>query len=173
MPKFKSINKDFDRYFDALFNLSEAGEIETSDVLNLSSAGSLWIAFEYIDKGLLGLVEADIRRDVTSRDFHGPLFENTAMILERLIEVSEGDRVIAIYRAAIDHRLKALKAEGAMRDKTKIVSARNASAKWVRFYMPAAKKMMKDYGALLMRLDRKDPELENLIQMANAIELPK
>ena len=77
-PKFKSISKDCDRYSDALFKLWEDGQFDRAEFLDLSAEGSLWIAFQYIGKGHIDLVEKDLMRDVTSRDFYGTLFENTA-----------------------------------------------------------------------------------------------
>lgn len=149
-PNFKSIAKDCDRYSNELVKLIDSEVIEAREYIELSGKGSLWIAFQYIDQGLLDLVEAHVRRHVTSRDFYGPLFENTRATLARLIECSEVERVCKLYRAAIEHRLKALKAEAANRDRpTSDRQFRESAAKWVRHYLPAAKKMVKEYEALL------------------------
>lgn len=170
-PNYRSIDKDGDRYFDALFNLSEKGLIEASDVIQLSGQGKLWISYQYIDKGLLDLVEANLLRTVSSRDFLGPLFENTCLVLERLLEESETDRVMTIYRAAIRHRLKAMKSEVALWQKTRKKHPNNGSSKWIRHHMPPLKKMMKDYRALLAGIGRSDEELAEFEQALKALEI--
>ncbi len=157
-----------------MFQLSEDGIIPTDQVIKLSGDGSLWIVFQYIDKGLLDIVEADLRRDVVSRDFYGFLFENTRLTLDRLLEISEDDRVISTYRAAISHRLKALKSEASTRDNSKEKrDARNSSAKWVKHYLPAIKKIVSDYRDLLDRLGRSDPELDAYEKAIHALKPAK
>lgn len=171
LPGFKSIEKDCDRYSDQLVERIELGKIETRDYIQLSGKGSLWIVFQYIDKGLLDLVQAHVSRHVTSRDFYGPLAENTRSILARLLECSEDDRVFKTYRAAIGHRLKALKAEAALRDRPSVDrQARTSSAKWIKTVLPPVKKMIRDYEILLASRDSVDPELLIFQQSLQEIE---
>lgn len=159
-PSFKSIRKDCDRYSGELVKLIELEAIEAREYIQLSGKGSLWIAYQYIEQGYLDLVEEHVRSDVTSRDFYGPLFENTRSILARLIKYSEVERVCGLYRAAIEHRLKALRDEAKTRDRpTSSGQARASSAKWVRHYLPAVKKMLQDYEAILASNASSDPEL--------------
>jgi hypothetical protein len=149
-PTFNSIQKDCDRYADELVQFIELEKIEARDYIQLNGKGSLWIVYQYIEKGLLDLVEANVRSHVTSRDFYGPLFENTRSTLARLLECSESERVYRLYRAAIEHRLKALKAEVAIRDRSASSRhARTSSTKWVKTVLPAVKKMTQDYEVLL------------------------
>jgi len=172
-PNFKSIKKDCDRYSDELVKLIELDEIEAQDYVHLSGKGSLWIAEQYIEQGLLDLVESHLRSHVTSRDFYGPLFENTRSILACLLEYSEHERVCKLYRAAIDHRLKALQAEAAIRDRPKSsTQARTSSAKWVKAVLPTTKKMIKDYEAILASKASIDPELLVFRRTVHAIENP-
>jgi len=170
VPKFKSIRKDCDRYFDAVLELWEAGEIERTDVLDLSAAGSLWITFQYIDNGHIDLVEKDTLSDVKSRDFYGTLFENTAKILDRFLDISEGERVIRIYRAAITHRVKALMSEAKVMETSKRTDSRNASAKWVKHYLPAIRTITSNYRALLKKLHQEDAELDVHLEKIATIE---
>jgi hypothetical protein len=159
-PNFKSIQKDCDRYSDELFKLIEVATIETRDYIQLSGKGSLWIVYQYIEQGHLDLVEAHVRGQVTSRDFYGPLHENTRLTLARLRERSQDERVCRLYRAAIEHRLKALKSEAAIRDRPKSDrQARTSSAKWVKSILPTVKKMTQDYEAMLAHRAGTDPEL--------------
>lgn len=168
---FKSIQKDCDRYSDELVKLIEVEAIEAQDYVQLSGKGSLWIAYQYIEQGLLDLVEAHVRSQVTSRDFYGPLFENTRSTLARLIECSEYERVCKLYRAAIEHRLKALKAEAAIRDRPKSSrQARTSSAKWVKAVHPTVRKMTQDYEAILASKANFDPELLVFQRSLQAIE---
>ncbi len=169
-PKFKSISKDADRYFDALVACSESGSIRTDQVIALSGAGTLWITYQYIDNGFLDLVEADMIRTVTSRDFFGPLFENTRLILNRLLLVAEPDRVIKIYRAAIKHRLNALKSISATRKKAQKQPDRIRAEQWADTYIPALETMLQDYRALLVQIDKTDPELAEFDQMFQRLE---
>lgn len=172
-PNFKSIGKDCDRYSDELVKLIDLEEIETRDYIQLSGKGSLWIEYQYIEQGLLDLVEAHVRSVVTGRDFYGQLFENTRSILGRLIECSEDERVCRLYRAAIEHRLKALKAEAALRDRSKSNrQARTSSAKWIEHYLPSVRKMIQDYEAILIRSARVDPELLEFQRSLQEIEYP-
>lgn len=173
IPNFKSIQKDCDRYSDELVKLIEVQAIEARDYIQLSGKGALWIVYQYIEQGLLDLVEAHVRSQVTSRDFYGPLFENTRSTLARLIECSEDKRVFKLYCAAIEHRLKALKAEAAMRDRPNSDSrARTSSAKWVKAILPAVKKMTQDYEAILASKGSVDPKLLVFQQSLHAIENP-
>lgn len=172
-PNFKSIKKDCDRYSDELVKLIEFEEIEAQDYVQLSGKGSLWIAYQYIEQGLLDLVEAYVRSHVTSRDFYGPLFENTRSILARLIEYSEDECVCRLYRAAIEHRLKALKSEAAIGDRSKYDRQTwESSAKWVRRVLPAVNRMIQDYEALLISSARVDPELLTFQRSLQAIKNP-
>lgn len=143
--------------------LNEKGLIETSDILERSGEGSLWISYQYINKGHLDLVMADLKRDVTSRDFYGPLFKNTRLVLERLLAVAESESVKTIYRAAIDHRLKAIKSEKAILQKPKRDNqAQKASTKWLKHYIPPLTDMIADYEALLKQKNLSDPQLDNI-----------
>lgn len=172
-PDFKSIQKDCDRYSDELVKMIEVQAVETQDYIQLSGKGALWVTYQYIEQGLLDLVEAHVRRQVTSRDFYGPLFENTHSTLARLIECSEDERVYNLYCAAIEHRLEALKAEAAIRDRPKSDSqARTSSAKWIAAVLPAVKKMTQDYEAILARKTRVDPKLLVFQQSLQEIENP-
>lgn len=172
-PRFKSIRKDCDQYSDKLVELFDAEKIDTKEYIELNGKGSLWIALQYIEKGLLDDVETDVRKQVTSRDFYGPLFENTVAILAYLTERSEHDRVFRLYRAAIQHRLKALKDEAKTRDRPTLSrNARTASAKWIRHHLPAARKIVQDYEALLASNSRSDPELLIYQQSLHAIKNP-
>lgn len=159
-PNFKSISKDCDRYSNELDKLFEKDKIDTRDYIELNGKGSLWIAYKYIEKGLMDQVEANLRKYISSRDFYGPLFENTQAILKRLVDHDEQDRVFSLYRAATKHRLKALKEEAAVRDRpTSSKQARTASAEWVKHYLPAVKEMIQDYEAILASKASVDPEL--------------
>jgi hypothetical protein len=154
-----------------LFALTEKGLLETSEVIECSGKGSLWVSYQYIEKGLLDLVEADLKRDVTSRDFYGPLFENTQLVLARLLEVQENERVLSLYKSAIAHRLKAMKEESAIvRKFEKGSNAHGASKKWLKHYSPALKRIIKDYGALLKGSNKSDPELENIRKAIRACD---
>ena len=146
-----------------MFALTEKGLLETSEVIECSGKGSLWISYQYIEKGLLDLVEADLKRDVTSRDFYGPLFENTQLVLERLLEVQENERVLSLYKSAIAHRLKAMEQESAIvRKFEKGSNAHGASKKWLKHYSPALKRIIKEYDTLLKASGESDPELEDI-----------
>lgn len=169
-PKYKSIRKDHDRYLDALVDLSEKGIIQTSEIIQLSGAGSLWISYQYIERGHLDLVEADERRAVTSRDFFGPLFENTRLVLERLLEISEHDRVIAVYQAAIRHRLRAIKTEVTYWQKARKKHPPDAQSKQIARLMPPLKNMIRDYKALLGRIERTDPTVQEFEQALETME---
>jgi hypothetical protein len=90
-----------------------------------------------------------------------------------LIECSEGERVCTLYRAAIEHRLKALKAEATIRDRPKSnKQARTSSAKWVKAVLPTVKKMTQDYEAILANKASFDPELLVFQRSLQAIENP-
>jgi len=84
--RFDSINKDCDRYSDALIELVETEEIERKDYFTLSGTGSLWITFQYIDAGLVDAVETYLKRGEVNRDTFGPLHKNTRLTLDRLVE---------------------------------------------------------------------------------------
>ncbi len=158
--RFKSISKDKDRYFDTLIDLSEKGHLKTNQVLNFSAAGSLWIYDQYLEKGLLDIVEKDLRRGVASRDFHGPLFENTQVIFGRLWEMGEVDMVLRLYRAAITHRLKAIISEQAIRDKFDVdTKAHKESARWIKHYYPFLKDMIAEYAERLVEENIKNDDL--------------
>jgi hypothetical protein len=160
-PKFKSIAKDRDRYFDALYELSEKGLIETSDVIEYSGRGSLWISYQYIENGLLDFVEADLKSAVASRDFYGPLFENTKLVLARILELEESKRVLSLYKVAISHRMRAMKAESAIvRKFGKGTNAHGASRKWIKHYSPALNGIIEEYGELLKSTGTLDPDLD-------------
>ena len=172
-PGFRSIAKDCDRYSGELVKLFELEEIDARQYLLLSGKGTLWIIDQYIAQGHLDVVEAYVRGFVTSRDFYGPLFEQTQSILTRLLEVSEDDRVFRLYRAAIDHRLRALKDEAATRDQPKTNrQSRTSSAKWVKTVLPVVKKMVTDYEALLVTRAKTDPDLSKYRQTLHTIENP-
>lgn len=170
-PGFKSIRKDSDRYFDALFDLSEKGIIEANEVIQLSSDGALWITFQYIDKGLLDIVEADAKAAVISRDFYGHLFENTRLTLDRLLEISEVERVETIYRAAIKHRLKAMQEEAMLWKKTRKKHPPNAKSKWIGHYLGPLKNLIKDYEKILADHAKTDPEVEDFVRALRTCEL--
>ncbi len=144
-----------------MFALSEEGLIETNAVIEYSGKGSLWIAYQYIGKGLFDLVEADVRRAVTSRDFYGPLFENTRLVLARLVEAQESERVLSLYKAAISHRFRALNAKQAIvRKFAERSAAHDASTKWIKHYSPALKGIIDEYDVLLKSTEKCDPDLE-------------
>ena len=162
-PKFKSIARDCDRYFDALLDMNDKGLIETGDVIEYSGKGSLWISFQYIEKGLLDLVEADLKRDVASRDSYGPLFENTKLVLVRLLEVQQSKLVLSLYKTAISHRLKAMKAESAnVRKFDKSTTAHGASKKWIKHHSPALKGIIKEYDEVLKSAGTFDSDLDRI-----------
>ena len=162
-PKFKSIAKDCDRYFDALLDINEKGLIETGEVIEYSGNGSLWISYQYIDKGLLDFVESDLKSDVASRDFYGPLFENTKLVLARLLEVQESELVLSLYKVAISHRISAMKEESAIvRKFEKGTTAHGASKKWIKHYSPALKGIIKEYDELLKSVGTFDPDLNRI-----------
>lgn len=163
-PKFKSIKIDCDRYFDALASLSEDGIIQSDEVLKYTSPGYLWIYFQYIENGYTDAIVADLKKDVTDRDFYGALFENTRLVLDRLMELSEHENVINVYKAAILHRLKAFKEEHSIFVNPRIkCEARNASKKWLKHYLPTFEKIVADYEKLLSRLKQIDPDIENYL----------
>jgi hypothetical protein len=172
-PRFKSIRVDCDRYSNELVALTEAGRIDRAAYIKLSGNGSLWIILQYIEEGLADDVEAHLRKDMTSKAFYGPLFENTVATLGYLTKRSEHDRVYRLYRAAIEHRLKALKDEAKKRDRhSSSRTAQAASAKWIRHYFPAARKIMQQYEALLASNGHSDPELLTFQRSLDAIRNP-
>lgn len=169
-PRFKSIAKDCDRYFDALFDLSEANVIQAKEVIEYSSAGNLWIYTQYIEAGYVDAVEADLIKDVTDKDFYGALFENTCKVMGMLRDRSEHDRIVRIYKAAIGHREKAVKSEHKIFANTKKKDeARNASKKWLKHYLPYFSDLVTDYELLLRNLDRDDAELSGFKTMISEI----
>lgn len=171
-PKFRSIAKDCDRYFNALFDLSEQGLIDTKNVAQYSATGSLWIWYQYIENGFLDLVEAQLERDVTSRDFYGPLFENTTLVLARLWEKQEPQRVLSIHKSALVHRLKAIRAESATsKDVAKGRTARLASENWLKHYLPAFQGIIAEYEALLKTANTGDDELEDMRDAGRSCDL--
>ena len=123
-----------------------------------------------MEKGLLDLVEADALRAETGRDFFGPLHQNTQLVLERLLEKRQADRVMAIYRAAINHRLRAMKSETALWEKARKKHPSRTQSKWIRHYMPALRNMVHDYAGLLDRIGRHDPELEQFETAMKALD---
>lgn len=172
-PRFKSIRADCDRYSNKLVELIEAEGIDRAAYINLNGTGSLWIILQYIEKGLVNDVEAHIRKEVTYKDFYGPLFENTLATLGSLTERSEHERVYRLYRAAIEHRLKALTSEAKIRDRQSLSrNARTASAKWIRHYLPAARKIIQQYEALLASNGHDDPELLTFKRSLDAVSNP-
>ena len=172
-PRFKSIRADCDRYSNELVELFEAGKIERAAYFDLNGKGSLWIILQYIEKDRLDDVEAHVRKHVTSRDLYGPLHENTAATLAYLSERSEHDRVYRLYRAAIEHRLKALHGEAKTRDQEKLSrNARTGSAKWIRHYLPPAQKILQQYKTLLANNGHVDPELLTFQQSLDAVRNP-
>lgn len=168
-PKFKSISKDCDRYFDALVTLSEEGVVETRDVIMHSSAGYLWIFDQYIAGEQIDKVEAVLKRRLTDRDFFGALFENDKKVMERLWDLNEQERVLALYRSAIQHRLKALQEESeAVKNSAKGTNAYGASRKWMRQYSPKLKAIIKRYEELLDKAKIGDPDIENIKSQVKA-----
>lgn len=157
-PSFKSISKDKDRYFDAVFQLSEDGVIETSEILKLSNSGYLWITSQYIERGYLELVEADVIKSVTHRDLYGPLHANTKITIKALLQLSKCDTVQGIYRAAIEHRLRHLQ---------------NTSNKRRRFFLPACKKLIKTYQVMLTSVGLTDPDLQKYAATLKEIQTLK
>lgn len=173
-PSFSSIAKDCDRYSDGLCRLIDTQEIRTEDYIELSGTGSLWVVLQYIEAGHLDLVEAHVRGHVISRDFYGPIFENTQAIFERLVECSEHERVFSLYRAAISHRLKALKDETINSNKATPEShAWRASKEWVVHYMPTTQKMIEDFKALLAETRCADPAVQVFEQSIHEINVLK
>ncbi len=145
--------------------------VETSDVIELSAAGSLWIYDQYIAKGRLDDVEAVLKRHLTDRDAYGAVFENDAKVLERLWELNEQDRVLGLYKSAIQHRFKALKEEGAIvSNAAKGTNAAGGSRKWVKNYSPKLKAIIKRYEELLSIVKTDDPELESIKDQVSAID---
>ena len=55
-PRFTSIAKDSERYFDALFGMHEEGQISRTEVLELSAQGNRWINEQYLARDHLDLV---------------------------------------------------------------------------------------------------------------------
>ena len=158
--RFKSIQADCDRYSAELFRLFEAGTIERAAYFELSAKGALWIILQYNEAGYLDEVEAHVRKGITSRDLYGPLHDNSVATLEYLKGRQEYDRVYRLFRAAIEHRLRALKDEAKTRDNGKqSKTARSASAKWVQHHLPAARKMVQQYETLLESNGHSDPQL--------------
>lgn len=142
-------------------DLSEDGTILPNEVIKYSSPGYLWIYFQYIDHDYTDAIEADLIKDVTGRDFYGALFENTRLVLNRLMSLSEHERVIRVYKAAIEHRIKALKKEHAISiNPNKKVQSQNASKKWVKHYLPPFKKLVSDYEAILSGIEQTDLDID-------------
>ena len=139
-PKFKSISRDHDRYSDILFEHHEQGDFDAKAFLDLNGAGALWITFEYIDRELFDMVEQYLRSTIINRDAHGPLHPQTIQIFERLLDVSQENRVIAIYTDAIKHRLA-------------YQTSKSTPPKGRKFYLPALKKMIADFETLLTSLN--------------------
>ena len=149
IPRFQSLAKDQDRYFDALADLSEKGVIRPSQVLSLSAAGNDWLIYRYLENGEVELVCQALRKDVTSRDFHGPLFESTRRTLDQLLAMGEVRQVFAVYRAALAHRAKALAGEMRIfRDQKRSEVARQASLEWVSEYLPAFTELVDAFAEL-------------------------
>ncbi|MCK0142426.1 hypothetical protein [Aliiroseovarius sp. F20344] len=172
-PRFKSIRKDCDRYSNELVELFDAEVIDTREYFELNGKGSLWIILQYIERGLLDDVEVKVREDVTSKDFYGPLFDNTVATLAYLTERSEHERVLRLYRAAIEHRLKALKDEAKTRDQQTLSrNTRTTSAKWIRQHLPPARKIVQQYEKLLAINGHSDPELSAFQQSLDAVKSP-
>lgn len=142
--RFDSIRKDCDRYSDALIELIETEKIERKDYFTLSGAGSLWITFQYIDAGHIDAVESDLKRGEANRDTFGPLHENTQLTLDRLVETGAHETVANVYRAAIKHRMRALKSELAFQRKV-IKHGQVAASKWIKTYLPVLRKMIAEY----------------------------
>lgn len=142
-------------------DLSEDGTIQPNEVIKYSSPGYLWIYFQYIDQGYIDAIETDLIKKVKDRDFHGALFENTRLVLDRLMSLSEHERVIRVYQAAIKHRLKALKEEHAISiNSKKKVESQNASKKWVKHYLPPFRKLVLEYEAQLSAIEQIDVDLD-------------
>jgi hypothetical protein len=139
-PKFKSIDRDCDRYSDILFKQHENGDFDAKKFLDLSAAGSLWITEQYIDQGLFELVEIDLRATIINRDTYGPLHPQILAIFERLLYASQNDRVIAMYVDAIKHRLR-------------YATSKSSPPKFRKFYLPALREMIADFEILLVRLN--------------------
>ena len=158
-PRFDSVSKDCDRYSDALTALVESGSLDRKEYFELSGTGSLWISFKYIESGLLDAVESDLIRSESSRDIFGALHQNTQLTLQRLIEVGAFERVMNTYRSAIEHRVRALKSELAMQEKSR-KGGQMATSGWIEHYLPPLRNMVKEYGELLHRLNLTDPNLE-------------
>jgi hypothetical protein len=153
-----------------LCTLEEKGLIETKNVIEFSGRGSLWITYQYIEKGLLDLVQADLEQAVASRDFYGPLFENTELALARLFELQEHERALSIYKLAITHRLKAIKGEIATVRKTeKGKNAHGASKKWIKHHAPPLKRLVDQYETLLEKYGVNDPDLGAIRQTLLAL----
>ena len=138
-PKFKSIDRDCDRYSDILFEHHENGDFDAKTFLDLNAAGSLWITFEYIDRALFDKVEQYLRSAIINRDTHGVLHPQILTIFERLLNHSQEDRVIEIYSDAIKHRLA-------------YVTSTSTPPKRRAFYLPPLKQMITDFENLLDRL---------------------
>jgi len=169
-PKFKSVSKDCDRYFDALYTLSEEGVIKVDEMVDYASSGNLWIYTQYIENGYIDDIEADLKKDVTDRDFYGALFENTRLVLDQLISRGEQDRVVRIYKAAIAHRMKAFKSEhGIYTNPKKKPEAQAASKKWLQHYLPSFKEIIAAYAALLSSVNQMDSDLETYRNFADTI----
>ena len=142
---FKSIKKDNDRYFDALYQLSEDDVIETKEILKLSGAGGQWITSQYLERGLFDLVEGNLLKAVTDKDFYGPLHQNTQTAIKTLLQLSRHGSVQDIYRAAIKHRLRHLQ---------------NTSNKRRIFYLPACKKLLIAYEEILKEAGLTDADMK-------------
>ena len=167
-PRFDSISKDCDRYSDALVACVDSGDIDRQDYFALSGKGSLWVAFQYIDGGFLDAVEAYIIRGETSRDIFGPLHENTRLTLDRLIEIGAIERVQTVYRAAIEHRIRALRSELAVQEKARR-KQKAVRSKWIEHYLPSLRSTIEAYGALLREHHLTDPNYDDYL---TAVETP-
>ncbi|MDF2764582.1 MAG: hypothetical protein K0S81_1576 [Rhodospirillales bacterium] len=102
--KFKSLNKDIERYQFALLDLLEAGKIELVPPAKSLIAshyydeGYAWIVDSYFERGLLDQLE---RYFTPEGEVHFPPGETTRKYLDRMLEMGESARVRRIWRAYI------------------------------------------------------------------------
>jgi hypothetical protein len=101
--KFKSLEKDTERYLFTLVDLLEAGKIQEVPGKSLYAThyddGYAWIMDCYFERGLFDQIEAYFTP--SGETFFGTFHADTVKYLDRLVAMGEGARVRRIWRAKI------------------------------------------------------------------------
>jgi hypothetical protein len=101
--KFKSLEKDTERYLFTLLDLAEAGKIEEVPGKSLYAThyddGYQWILDSYFEKRLFDQIENHLMPQ--TGDFFSPFYPRTRKCLDRMLELGESRRVRRIWRAKV------------------------------------------------------------------------